>query len=207
MNMHFALAVLISYLLGSVSGSLLIGLLKGVDIRKAGSGNAGATNALRTQGKGFALATVLIDCAKGALAVLVVSKLANGVTYAPHACAFAAVLGHCFPIYFGFRGGKGAGTALGAFVFLVPLTAAFAFLLWALCLVLSGYVGLSTIVAVLGACVSIYWIEHAHGVPALLSISCFLLVALMHHSNLRRLLQGKEFRFDRARLLHRWLGR
>src|SRR4249920_691181 len=111
-------AVLLSYLLGSLSGSLLIGRLHGVDIRRAGSGNAGGTNAFRTQGWRFALGVALIDVGKGVAAtwlgmhVAAVAPSPVDTAYAQAAlCGFAAVVGHCWPVFFGFRGGKGAATA------------------------------------------------------------------------------------------------
>src|SRR5689334_24175194 len=114
--MEFGLKVLLAYLLGSVVGSLVLGRLKGVDIRQMGSGNAGATNALRTQGKGFAIAVFIIDIAKGWLASgwlpgLVIPGLSGAgemppaglSAWLPAACGFAAILGHCFPVWHGFR--------------------------------------------------------------------------------------------------------
>ena len=113
--------VILAYLLGSVSGSLLLGRFKNVDIRAQGSGNAGGTNAFRTQGLLFALGVVLIDVGKGFIAAWWIPSLDFGelhgnmeVNTLVMACGFAAVLGHCFPIWHGFRGGKGAATAVGA---------------------------------------------------------------------------------------------
>jgi penicillin-binding protein 1C len=202
----FSLALLLSYLLGSVSGSLLLGRLRGVDIRTQGSGNAGATNALRTQGKTFAAATVLIDLGKGAFAALVIAKLAttNTANHAPYACALSAVIGHCFPIFFGFRGGKGAGTAFGAMLALIPLTALLAIAAWLLCLVLTGYVGLSTVVAALLALLGIVAITPIAMPGFAYAAAMLLLVVCMHHSNLARMLKGTENRFEKARLLRRW---
>ena len=113
--------IVLAYLLGSVSGSLLLGRLKKVDIRAQGSGNAGGTNAFRTQGPVFAIGVVLIDVGKGFVAAWWIPSLVFGNQAAllesgliVMACGFAAVLGHCFPIWHGFRGGKGAATAVGA---------------------------------------------------------------------------------------------
>src|SRR4051812_25631576 len=123
--MEFPLKILLAYLLGSVVGSLVVGRLRGgVDIRKSGSGNAGATNALRTQGAAFALWVIVIDIAKGWLAAAWLPGLAlPGVPatapelaqWLPAVCAFAAILGHVFPVWHGFRGGKGVATLVGAF--------------------------------------------------------------------------------------------
>jgi acyl phosphate:glycerol-3-phosphate acyltransferase len=202
------LAMLLSYLLGSLAGSLLVGRFRGVDIREFGSGNAGATNALRTQGLLFALLTILIDTSKGMLAVLVVAKLAEGFSYAAHACAFAVVLGHCFPIFYGFRGGKGAATAFGAFVVLLPHSAGLALLVWLLTLVATGYVGFSTVLCALAGIVALGWIEPGLAPAARWWASaCFALVALKHNGNIARMIDGTENRFQRVRLLHRWFGK
>src|SRR4051812_2659993 len=123
--MDFCLKVLLAYLLGSVVGSLVVGRLRGgVDIRKMGSGNAGSTNALRTQGLAFGIWVIIIDVAKGWLAAAWLPGVAiPGITAAspaaaawlPAVCAFAAIVGHVFPVWHGFRGGKGVATLVGAY--------------------------------------------------------------------------------------------
>ena len=122
--------VILAYLLGSVSGSLLLGKLRKVDIRGQGSGNAGGTNAFRTQGWLFALGVVIIDIGKGLVAAWFIPAIIFGNTTAPMeqstlvmVCGFAAVVGHCFPVWHGFRGGKGAATAVGALIIIEPLGA------------------------------------------------------------------------------------
>ncbi len=206
-NLTFAGTLLLSYLLGSLSGSLIVGRWRGVDIRTQGSGNAGATNALRTQGKIFAAATVLIDAGKGAFAALVLAKLSPERPEAAFACAFSAVLGHCFPVFFGFRGGKGAGTAFGAMLALIPFTALIAIAAWLVSLLSTGYVGLSTIIAAITAAVAVLTITPL-SMPALAyAEATFLLIALLHHGNIRRLIAGTESRFEKIRLLQRLLSR
>ena len=130
---ELGLKVTLAYLVGSVLGSLLVGFLYGgVDIRKLGSGNAGGTNALRTQGKVFAIWVMVIDVGKGILAAAVIPPLEFfGVALDPsvdralvlYAVAFAAILGHVFPVWFGFRGGKGGATAAGLLCYLAPAAA------------------------------------------------------------------------------------
>ena len=203
----FALALILSYLLGSISGSLILGRLRGVDIRTLGSGNAGATNALRTQGKIFAAATVLIDAGKGAFAALVIAKLCPERPEAAFACAFAAVLGHCFPVFFGFRGGKGAATAFGALLALCPYTALIALSMWLICLISTGYVGLSTVIAALTAAFALLTFTPLTMPAVLYAQAIFLLIALLHHGNIRRLLAGTENRFEKVRLLKRFFAR
>ena len=119
--------IVLSYLLGSVSGGLLVGRLRKIDIRKQGSGNAGGTNAFRTQGLVFALGVVIIDIGKGFVAAWWISSLNFGnpqqfmdTELLIMACGLAAVVGHCFPIWHGFRGGKGAATAVGALIVIEP---------------------------------------------------------------------------------------
>jgi acyl phosphate:glycerol-3-phosphate acyltransferase len=203
----FWLALSLSYLLGSLPGSLIIGRLRGVDIRAQGSGNAGATNALRTQGKVFALATILIDVGKGMVASLLFARLAADNENAAFACAFAAVLGHCFPIFFGFRGGKGAGTGLGALAPLIPATALAALSSWLICLIATGYVGLSTTIAALVGVIGVLYLSAVPSPAIFFAIATFLLIAAMHHGNMRRLINGSEFRFEKAQIWRRWLGK
>lgn len=209
-----AIKLLLSYLLGSVVGSLLLGRLRGVDIRTVGSGNAGATNALRTQGRAFALAVAAIDVGKGVLAALVVARLpwfgpdllapaATGL-----ACGLAAALGHCYPLWHGLRGGKGAGTAFGAALALFPGLALVMLLAWLLVLGATGYVGLATVVAGLAFPVSMAFTPW-RGDPVLLALALAagLLLLWTHRGNLARLRDGSELRFERARVLGRLLRR
>ena len=152
---------LISYFIGSIMGSLVVGRLRGgVDIRTMGSGNAGGTNALRTQGLVFALAVVIIDVGKGVLAAGWVPGLQlPGIPEDPSvgrellvlSCAAASVIGHVWPIWHRFRGGKGAATLVGTFIVLAPDIILPILLIWAWVLVISGYVGLSTMTAAVAA--------------------------------------------------------
>lgn len=199
--------LLCAYLLGSVSGSLLLGRLRGVDIRRHGSGNAGGTNALRTLGWRFALGVVAIDLGKGALAAWLALRfaplgLALDVTAHGYAAAACAVVGHVWPLWHGFRGGKGAATAVGGLLMLWPWSIGVLLPVWMLVLVATCYVGLSTVLAALALPV-LAWGTDAE--PARLWFSMFaaLFIAFTHRANLQRLRQGTESRFERARLLHR----
>ena len=201
------LLLLCAYLLGSVSGSLLLGRLRGVDIRRLGSGNAGGTNALRTLGWRFALGVVAIDVGKGALAAWLTLRFAPlgqalDVTAHGYAAAACAVVGHVWPLWHGFRGGKGAATAVGGLLMLWPWSIGVLLPVWMLVLVATGYVGLSTVLAAL-ALPLLAWGTDAE--PARLWFSMFaaLFIAFTHRANLQRLRQGTESRFERARLLHR----
>lgn len=199
---------LAAYLIGSLSGSLLLGRLRGVDIRTMGSGNAGGTNAFRTQGLAFALGVVLIDIGKGALAAWLGLRFApaSSATWLAHACAFAAVVGHVWPVWHGFRGGKGAATAVGALIVLWPMSVPVLLAVWIVTLVLTGYVGLATVLAGLSAAVLGMVLRVAMPLH-LLTVAIALLLVYTHRANLARLRAGTESRFEKARLLHRLLRR
>ena len=199
----------LSYLLGSVSGSLLLGRWRGIDIRGHGSGNAGGTNALRTLGWRFALAVVAIDIGKGALAGwLGWGFAAPGL--APQAsalaCVGAAVLGHTWPLFFGFRGGKGAGTLVGGLLVAWPLSVPVLVALWLLVLTGTGYVGLATVLAA-ASLPLLAWLQPVAGdaglARAVFAIAAMAFIVFTHRGNLQRLRAGREHRFDRARIWRR----
>lgn len=199
--------LLISYLLGSLMGGLVLGkLLGGTDLRTVGSESAGATNALRTRGKGFAAGVFLIDILKGLAAVTVVAGFAwpGGSTSLMSplalsaACGAAAVLGHLYPVFFGFRGGKGVATLLGTMLGLSPLILGLSLVAWIIILLMSGYVGLASIGAgVAAALVAIFWSPGSLTSP--ISLFCLLMAALViytHRANIKRLREGSEYKFD-----------
>ena len=210
MNIAIAVcALLLAYLLGSLSGSLMLGRLRGVDIRTLGSGNAGGTNAFRTQGTAFALGTIAIDIGKGALATWLALQAAQWVEPAQAqalgwGAALAATLGHVWPLWHGFRGGKGAATAVGGVVVLWPQIAPVLLALWILTLILSGYAGLSTILAGLTlAAAALLLPDTAGPLRPWVCAGIALLLLYTHRGNLQRMRAGTEARFDKARLLHR----
>jgi glycerol-3-phosphate acyltransferase PlsY len=209
--MEFPVKVLLAYLLGSVVGSLVVGRLRGgVDIRKSGSGNAGATNALRTQGASFAIWVILIDIAKGVIAAAllpgvvlpgVAPESAGLAAWLPAACAFAAIVGHVFPVWHGFRGGKGVATLVGAYAGLNPVLLLPLFASWVVMVTVSGFVGLASIIAALA--MPVYLLMHDGPVltPELaFALACAVLVVYTHRGNVRRMRDGTE---PRARRL--WL--
>ena len=196
------LFLVLSYLLGSVSGSLLLGRLRGVDIRTLGSGNAGGTNALRTQGLAFGLGTVLVDVGKGALVAAGARWALVGEAW-PLACVFAAVCGHVWPVFHGFRGGKGAATVVGGLAVLWPQALPAVLLTWLAALACGGYVGLSTVLA--GISLPIYgWLADATAARLVFAVAVAVFLVYTHRSNLQRLRAGREPRFERARVLGRW---
>jgi len=199
---------LLAYLLGSVSGSMLIGRLKKVDIRSQGSGNAGGTNAFRTQGLVFALGVVLIDVGKGYVAArwIPAINLGGGGSMADQqlvvmACAFAAVLGHCFPLWHGFRGGKGAATVVGALVVIEPWLLLPLVMTWLITLIMTGYVGLSTVLAGFSL-LPAAWAMNDDRLMIFSAILAFFLL-FTHRANMHRLREGTEYRFERIHIFSR----
>lgn len=201
------LLLLAAYLLGSISGSLVLGRARGIDIREHGSGNAGGTNAFRTVGWKFALGVAAIDIAKGALATWLALRLApvgQPLSASGHgyAAAALAVVGHVWPLWHGLRGGKGAATAVGGLLMLWPWVLPAVLLAWLLVLLASGYVGLSTVVAALTVPLWAWWTDASPERWAF-AVALALLLVFTHRGNLLRLWRGEESRFERARLLHR----
>src|SRR5580693_9090429 len=152
--LELGVKILIAYLLGTLLGSLILGRMRGVDIRSLGSGNAGATNALRTQGKLFGLAVLLIDAGKGVLAVLCLPAApwpsadpAVSREWLTLACALGVIVGHVYPVWFSFRGGKGVATMVGVIGALQPLLLVPLLASWVLVVLLTGYVGLASMLA------------------------------------------------------------
>ncbi len=147
------------YCIGSISGSMVLGKLRGIDIRKEGSGNAGATNALRTVGLSFAIGVMLIDVLKGFLPIFFVSQMHSIANIDQIIVLFAisAVIGHVYPLYYGFRGGKGAGTLVGVILAVSPSSFLYILASWIIILVLTGYVGLSTMIAGMSFVVVLYF--------------------------------------------------
>jgi glycerol-3-phosphate acyltransferase PlsY len=212
--LELGLKVLISYLVGSLTGALIVGKLAGgIDIRKQGSGNAGGTNALRTQGKWFALRVILIDIGKGVLPPLLLPTLAlPGVPLDPDlsrtwlmlACASASVVGHCYPVWFGFAGGKGAATAVGALLGIAPALAMPGVLVWVFVLVTTGYVGLATMLAAVALPLWLLVSGLDGRIPLLVFLTGLaLFIVFTHRANIRRLRAGTENRIEKAMLLRR----
>jgi len=203
--------VVLSYLLGSVSGSMVVGSLRAVDIREKGSGNAGGTNAFRTQGFKFALFVVLIDIGKGFLAAwlfpqFALGKLDAGISLETQmlSCSFAVVAGHCYPLWHGFRGGKGAATTVGAVLYINPLVVIPMITLWLIVLVLTGWVGLATMLAGVTMVVAFLWLDGAGG-SLWLGIALAVFIIFTHRSNIRDMLNGTEYRFKKV-MIRNWFG-
>ncbi len=211
--LELILKFLAAYLLGGVmGGDLMRRLAGGADLRASGSGNVGATNALRTRGAKFAIGVLVIDIGKGVLAVLALPlipvswpmpggdpALSPAIAYA---CGLGAALGHCYPVFQKFKGGKGVATLTGVFGALLPALLPWLILTFALVLMLTGYVSLASI---------------SGGVIALLIVACYgsglwspaggftaamlALILFKHRDNIGRLFAGTESRFEKARVL------
>jgi glycerol-3-phosphate acyltransferase PlsY len=204
----FIIKIILSYLLGSISGSLLLGKLKKIDIRSQGSGNAGGTNAFRTQGLVFALGVVIIDIGKGFMAAWLIPAIDIGggtavinPTLLVMACGFAAVVGHCFPIWHGFRGGKGAATAVGAIIVIEPWLLLPLLITWLVTLIMTGYVGLSTVLAGFSMVPAAWSMNDTTLMIFSAVLALFLLFT--HRENMRRLRNGSEYRFERIHIFSR----
>jgi acyl phosphate:glycerol-3-phosphate acyltransferase len=192
----FIVGFLLAYLLGSIPfGPILTRIAGAGDLRAIGSGNIGATNVLRTGRKGLALATLLLDALKGALpAFLYWRYLGPDMAVAG---GLGAVLGHCFPVWLWFRGGKGVATAAGVVIALTPVVAAAGLALFALVVALSRYVSLGSMAAAIAAPVlawALGWVQFAE-----LYLVIALIIVAKHHGNIRRLLAGSESRLDFGR--------
>jgi glycerol-3-phosphate acyltransferase PlsY len=201
----------LGYLLGSIVGSLLVGRLRGgVDIRRLGSGNAGGTNALRTQGKAFAFWVLLIDIGKGWIATgLLAPAQLPGLAAPPQwrdwsvaACGVAVMLGHIYPLWHGLRGGKGVATLIGAVLGAAPILLAPMLAVWFVAVIAFGFVGLASI---LGAAAFAVCTAAAHISPRgpllTLAIASALLIIYTHRTNLSRMRAGIEPRARRLWLL------
>ncbi len=201
------IVVLVSYLLGSIPfGFLLVWLVRKEDIRAKGSGNIGATNVLRSGAKGLGVLTFFLDGSKGYVAVAVAEWLARnwGPAVLPHAAILAAlfvVLGHMFPVWLGFKGGKGVATAFGAFLAVCPWAALSALGLWAAVVILTRYVSLASILAAVVLPFLVLWLSpgrYGYVSGAVIFVCCWM-VALKHWPNIQRLMHGTEHRFGASR--------
>lgn len=190
--MNQALALVIAYLLGSIPFAYLAGRLNGVDLRTVGSGNLGATNVFRTLGRTVGVVVMILDIAKGAAAVLLAEWLTTGAWW-PIAAGALAILGHVFPVWTGFKGGKGVAVGAGALIGLVPLASAVLIVLWVLLVVVTRYVSVASIVAALAAA-PLAWVFGAPWPYVGFIALAALFVIVKHRENIQRLLNGTENR-------------
>ena len=192
LNAAPVLAILASYLVGATPTSFIAGKVgRGIDLREHGSKNLGATNVYRILGWKYAIPVALFDIAKGAVPVLLFSHPA----WLTVTVGAAAVLGHMFSPYVSFKGGKGVATAAGMFLALAPVAVLLAILVWGLCLWLTGYVSLSSIVAVLTVPISISFLQPGSTYTFWASVLLVALIIFAHRRNISRLVAGTESRF------------
>lgn len=198
MNWPAALLVVAGYLLGSLSFALLLVRWRtGTDIRKEGSGNAGATNVLRAHGKALGLAVALLDVAKGAAAVLLVRLVTADPRYAA-AAGFAAILGHVFPLYSGFRGGKGVATAVGAFLVLAPAGTLACAAIFVAIVAATRYVSIGSVVALVLLPPAARLLSHSPQPVLIAAAGTALLIVFKHLENIKRLARGEERKLGRG---------
>lgn len=210
---RIAVALLAAYLLGSIPfGYLLVRIFRGADVRASGSGNIGATNVARTS-RALGIVTLGLDAGKGMAAVLCMRALFPGNGVLAFAAAFAAICGHMFPVWLRFRGGKGVATGLGSFVLLTPKAILIAIGIFIVMLVAFRWVALASITAV--AFVPLFaWLIHEiptrepygsattsafASAPLILLCAASALIIVKHHTNIRRLLAGREPRIGKKR--------
>ena len=196
MSVPNGLLLLGAYLLGAIPfGYLITRMRTGADIRKMGSGNIGATNVTRTQGKSWGALTLLLDIAKSASAVLACAHLSSQ-PWMGAAGGAAAVVGHCYPVFIGFRGGKGVASGLGAFLFIAPLATLAALGAFIAALLLSRRVSLGSVMGAAGFAVALFVMHFCFGRYAApvpwIGLAVSLLLIARHRENIRRLLAGME---------------
>lgn len=221
--MEILLIILVSYLLGSIPSAVIISkLFFGFDIRQKGSGNMGSTNTFRVLGWKAGLGVQLLDIAKGIAAVLIAVKIFNGLLPFPNPTPFehitivkviagaAAVMGHVWTAFAGFKGGKGINTALGMLIGIAPIELAVAIGIFVLVMLASGYVSLGSMLAALALPTTmvvrynIFNVEiEGYNILILFCIGLAALILYTHRANIRRLLEGRENRFNKFRLFHR----
>ena len=194
-----ALWLLASYLMGAIPTSYLLSrLFAGIDLRQHGSGNLGATNLYRVLGWKYAIPAAAIDIAKGTVPVLLFAPQASGSQLFALACGVAAILGHVFSVFVGFKGGKGVATAAGVMLGLAPLAVGVSAVIWAVLVRLTGYVSVGSIAAAAVLPLAVYLLQDPSS-PALVWIAAAIAAAviLLHRKNIQRLLKGTENRFGR----------
>jgi acyl phosphate:glycerol-3-phosphate acyltransferase len=192
------LAVLIAYLLGSIPfGYLIVKMKSGRDVREMGSRSIGATNVLRAAGRAGGILTFLLDVGKGFVAVLIAQKLFPDNGWVIASASMAAILGHVFPVYLKFKGGKGVATGVGVFLAIFPQAVAAVLIIFVIVVWLSRYISLGSIIATGSFPVFVYIMGQHLLPPPVLAATALgaILIVAKHHENIRRLLRGTENKF------------
>ncbi|MFI5176245.1 MAG: glycerol-3-phosphate 1-O-acyltransferase PlsY [Terriglobia bacterium] len=192
------LAVLIAYLLGSIPfGYLIVKMKSGRDVREVGSRSIGATNVMRAAGRAGGILTFLLDVGKGFVAVLIAQKLFPDNEWVIAFAAMAAILGHVFPVFLKFKGGKGVATGVGVFLAIFPQAVGAVLVIFVIVVWLSRYISLGSIIATGAFPVVAYFMgQHVLSAPVLVATALgAILIVAKHHENIRRLLRGTENKF------------
>lgn len=196
------LAVL-AYLLGAIPNGFLIARMKGIDIRKVGSGNIGATNVYRSVSKGLGILTFALDAIKGAVPALVFPRLVAGCSSAvgpawlPLLFGGLAIVGHTWPVYLKFKGGKGVATSAGALIGIAPAATGIGVLCWFVVLVATRFMSVASIVAALAVPAAGWWLYRGEGVALPIALTVLgVLIIWRHKGNITRLMNGTENRFE-----------
>jgi acyl phosphate:glycerol-3-phosphate acyltransferase len=217
--LNLLVVVILSYLAGSIPGSIIVSrLVKGIDIREHGSGNAGGTNVFRVLGWKWGVSVIILDALKGALAVIVIARLYLGsfpftnatpfddFTLVQIICGIAAVVGHIWTVFAGFRGGKGIATALGFLITLITVDMLFALVVFTLTVTISRYISLGSIFAALSVPLILIVRENIFGVNiqgyGTILPFVFIVVALViftHRENINRIINGNENKISFAK--------
>ena len=201
------ISVLIGYLLGSIPSGFLVGKCRGIDIRQHGSGNIGATNVVRTLGRNWGALVFALDVLKGIVAVQLAMR---GLACAGAVCpipadqlgilaGFGCFVGHCFPVWLGFKGGKGVATGAGILIGLTPWTAALGLLIWVVVYYSSRYVSLASIVAAVSLPLLVWLLQRQLSAVFWFTLVISALATWRHRTNIQRLLAGTESRFEKKK--------
>jgi acyl phosphate:glycerol-3-phosphate acyltransferase len=196
------IALVVAYLVGGIPfGYLLVRWKTGEDVREKGSGNIGATNVLRTTGRSIAVATLLLDIAKGLCAVWLADKLSHGSPLWMSLAALAVMAGHSFPVFLKFQGGKAVASFIGAFLYLTPIPMIAALLVFVIVVVATQQISMGSIVAAGSLPLAVWLIEHPPFIVILAALVAAVFVIYRHHANIERIRSGTEsvFRFGNPR--------
>lgn len=201
--MEVVVLTIVAYLLGAVPFGLLVAKSKGVDIREHGSGNIGATNVFRVVGKGWGVSTLILDALKGFIPAFLFPLLGNiePATRNEYGVLFGlcAIIGHSFPVYLKFKGGKGVATSAGVLLGIAWQAVAAGFACWLICLVISRYVSLASIVAAIAVGVT-GWVYPGYHIVIRIALTILaVLVVWLHRANIKRLMNGTENRFGKKK--------
>jgi glycerol-3-phosphate acyltransferase PlsY len=184
-----ALLIICAFIMGSIPVGVIVAKIKGVDLKKVGSGNIGATNVLRSLGKGPAALTLFGDMLKGTLAVALGRYFEVGTVY-QGLIGLSTILGHNFSLFLGFRGGKGVATSLGVFLFYSPQTALITFIIWIVVVLTTKYSSLGALISFGLLPLNIFLFDSKDKLPVALLVTLFILIR--HADNIRRLIKGTE---------------